>query len=384
MSNRRLINTERTDDLEVQARRIIDNRFNGERPADLKAERFTEDSSGVGVALRAAIAHIFDDREQKLDPERMAHLEETFGTSVAIWERAGLFTETRATAGYQKPNFARDYESRIDAETLALMEKGTGLNQGYHTAVWAPMDVPLYSKNPETLSYLGLLKQALERAFHGTAGGKKPDTLRVGSMKTVLTGKQVNVRDILQIGEIYKYKDVVYEPQELTQDGHHGKTERELIENLAGAEKKTGGTVRLEREWPVTPGEMDQKRMNAEQWAVLMKEQQKLPDGVSAQNLKQAIAYIIYCLETEGWVPDLYSYNSQNILITPGTYIPDELSVMPAWIRRIFTLLRPNEDGIGAVPALFWNSTLKRFTVYRARQDMQSEQFGVRLGKRVQ
>ncbi|MBI4235043.1 hypothetical protein HY604_01960 [Candidatus Peregrinibacteria bacterium] len=352
---------------------IVRDRLHEVRPADLcyPQNKFAEDGKDgktvntTGAALRADITRFFDRLEGKVDATKLELIRQSFETSVAIWEEAGLFSEARTKRGYRKPNFEEDYRALFGMEDTDMMAAGKGLDRGYGRAVWAPEDVPVASKDPKTLTYLKLAKGTLLEAYHGTAGGKAPNTLLVGPNKKVLTADQIDLSKILWQWERYKKSGIVYNPRELDPRTHGGQTEEEMLAALQGTEKTTGGVLRMERDQLIMPKDVGQTQMSDTDWHAAIKEG-KLPKGVRAQDAKQALAYIIHCLKTEGWIPDYYDHETpanSRIALAPETYIPDE-------------------SDVGAVPAFHWPTRYGRFYAGGYRADRRRSDYGVRGGVR--
>lgn len=316
--------------LDHKAALNVFNRFRGKRPENL-AEQLKDSS------VRAAVERLFDRLEGKLDAEKIARLKEAFERGVNIWAQAGLFSAKRESIGFVKPDFERDYEPHLTQYILDMTEAGTELNRGYGTPVFAPKDVPLYSKSAETLSYFELLKEALIKAFHSTAGGKQPKTLLIGPEKRVLTADQVDLEEILYRWERYLKDGVVHNVKELDVKKHGGISEEQALAQLTDNEKKTGGVMRLERNQLIMPADVGEEEMSALDWQAKLPK--VLPGNAEAQDIKEAIAHAIYCLETEGWMPDYFDWQSpkaSRVNLALKSFVPDEGSA-------------------GAVPALFWN-----------------------------
>lgn len=311
---------------------------------------------------------LLDRLEGKLDAEKVARLKEAFDHGVDIWAEAGLFTAAREKAGYVKPDFKRDYQPLLTQNDMDMAEAGEGLNKGYSTPVFAPMDVPLHNENAEKLSYFKLLEQALSKAFKGTAGGKEPNTLLVGSEKRVLNAKQVDL--ILWKWERYLKAGVVHNVQKLDPKDHGEVSEQALLAGLTGNEKRTGGVMRIERDQLIMPSDVGGTEMSALDWEPKLPD--VLPPSADAQDMKQAVAHTIYCLETQGWIPDYYDHKSPetsrvNLAIR---------SFVPPTDREIA------QGSKGAVPALYWNVSTRQFDVGRYYADIQAPIRGVRAGVR--
>lgn len=347
---------------------IVTNRFKGsngkpQRPEDLDEQEFTEDS-----VVKRIVARLFrqlEEPERKPDQETIKKLAENFARNIATWEEAGIFTEEREARGFSKPDFERDYQPLLNEEMLHLTEKGEGLDKGYKTAIWAPVDVPIHDENPGNLSYLGLLKDALLKAYHGTVGGKAPDTLLVGPSKKVLTVEYIN--NVLNEWCRYAKEGVIHNVETLDPENHGGVSEMELLQGLTGVEKQTGGTLRLERDQLITPKDLGKNSMSAKDWNTIEKEGRVLPLEVSLQNMKQAIAYTIHYLNTQGWVPDHFNMlepDGSMLALAPKTYIPDESSA-------------------GATPVLAWDDNREQFHVGWHRADHPRAHGGVRGGIRI-
>ena len=348
--------------VEEHAFEIVDRRYNFTRPSD---EEFKEAQFTGGEPVKKAVAVLFDRLEEKLDAQKVARLREAFDRGVDIWAQAGLFTVGRERTGYVKPNFARDYQPLLTQDDMDREEAGEGLNKGYKTPVFAPKDVPLHDENAEKLSYFKLLKEALLKAFHGTAGGKQPNTLLIGPEKRVLTANQViELNAILGRWERYLKPGVVHNTQSLDPKNHGGVSEQALLAGLTGNEKRTGGVMRIERDQLIMPSDVNAETMSALDWQAKLPS--VLPEGASAQDVKQAIAHTIYCLETQGWIPDYYDYNS------PET----------SRINLAIESFVPDEGSNGAVPALSWRVSNRRFFADRSNADFQRSNSGVRAGVR--
>ena len=98
-----------------------------------------------------------------------------------------------------------------------------------------------------------------------------------------------------------------------------------FLAQLSGVEKRTGGVMRLERNQLIMPSDVGKETMSALDW------EEKLPDilppNASAQDIKQVVAHTIYCLETQGWIPDYYDFNSpktSRVNLALKSYVPDE------------------------------------------------------------
>lgn len=336
---------------------VID-RFQSKRPENL-AEQLKDPK------VRIAAERLFDRLEGKLDKEKAARLKEAFDRGVDIWSQAGLFTAEREKSGRVKPDFARDYEPHLTPDILDMVEAGTEFDRGYGTPVFAPKDVPLHSENAEKLSYFGLLKQALLKAFRGTAGGKQPNTLLVGSEKRVLTANQVDLEAILYRWERYLQAGVVHNVKKLDVKNHGGVSEEEALAQLTGNEKRTGGVMRLERNQLIMPVDVGEKEMSALDWEAKLPA--VLPENADAQDLKEAIAHAIYCLETEGWMPDYFDWQS------PQT----------SRVNLALKSFVPDEGGAGAVPALSWVVDLGRYGVGGDTAAYRFSSRGVRGGVRI-
>ncbi|MEK7523482.1 MAG: hypothetical protein AAB588_00440 [Patescibacteria group bacterium] len=313
---------------------------------------------------------LFDRLENKLDAEKVARLQEAFDRGVDIWAEAGLFTSAREKAGYVKPDFKRDYQPLLTQDDMKMAEAGEGLNKGYNTPVFAPKDVPLHSEQAEKLSYFKLLEKALSKAFKGTAGGKEPNTLLIGPEKRVLTADQVNLEEILWEWERYLKAGVVHNVKKLDPEDHGGVSEQVLLSGLTGNEKRTGGVMRIERDQLIMPSDVGETEMSALDWETKLPD--VLPSSADAQDMKQAVGHVIYCLETQGWMPDYYDYNS-----------PETSKVNVA----IKSFIPPTESEItqgskGVVPALCWFVYSRQFFADRDFADSQVSGFGVRAGVR--
>lgn len=316
---------------------------------------------GITNTNRAASA-VMDSIDETLDGGKVEKLRGAFNCSVDIWEQAGLFTEDRAQAGYVKPVFERDLEPLLTEQDMSMAEDGESLDKGYKTPVFSPMDVPLCSENAEELTYLTLLKDALIEAFRGTMGGKAPDTLLVGPNKRVITADQVNLDDIMWQLDSYFRMSVVHNVHRLDKSNHGGVTENELLSGLEGTDRRIGGVVRIERDRSVMPSDLGAAELRPTDWE--KKLQDALPSVASVQDIKQAIAYTIYCLKTYGWIPDCFdSINPENsrLLLALKSFIPDE--------------------GLdGAVPALYWFMCNSQLFVHRTHVNRRDSNDCVRVG----
>ncbi len=352
---------------------IAKERFGETRPANLAypVTKFVEDGkegktvATAGADLRRDLTRIFDRLEGKVDTAKLEALKASFEASLAPWETAGLFSKERIARGYCRPDFDRDYKSLITLADTEMMEAGEGLDKGYSRPVWAPEDVPVASEDAETLTYLKLAEEALTKAYHGTVGGKKPNTLLVGPEKRVLSADKIDLENILWQWERYKQPGVVYNPREIDPENHGGQSEVEMLTALKGTEKATGGVLRLERDSLIMPKDVGQETMSAQDWHALIKAGQ-LPAGVRAQDAKQALAYVINCLNTQGWIPDCYDWDdtsNSRVALASETYIPDES--MP-----------------GAVPAFYWIMHHARFYADRRNAGYRDTDSGVRGGVR--
>lgn len=353
--------------VEEQAVDIVAGKYKWKRPleGDFKVAQFTG-----GDPVKKAVTALFDRLEGKLDAEKVARLCEAFDRGVDIWAQAGLFTREREKVGYVKPDFKRDYQPLLTQDDMDMAEAGTDLNKGYSTPVFAPMDVPLHGENVDKLSYFKLLKAALLKAFKGTAGGKQANTLLVGPEKRVLTAEQVDLDDILWKWERYLKAGLVHNTQNLDPKNHGGVSEQALLAGLTGNEKRTGGVMRIERDQLIMPSDVGEEAMSGLDW--VEKLPGVLPQNADAQDMKQAIAHVIYCLETQGWMPDYYDYESP------------ETSKVNLAIR---SFVPPTESEIaqgskGAVPALDWFISIRRFVVVRYDAVIQYSYVGVRAGVR--
>lgn len=237
--------------------------------------------------------------------------------------------------------------------------------KGFGTPVFAPMDVPLHSENPQAVSYFSVLQMALLCAFHGTAGGKLPNTILIGPEKRVLSSDQVNINDIVHMWERYARPGVVHAVQKLDPKEHEGLSEKKMLARLAGVEKKTGGTMRFERNQLIMPSDVGLKSMNALDWAANLP--RVLPPNTDVQDLRQALAHAIYCLEAAGWIPDYFDYDS------PQT-------------SRVNVVLRsfiPDEGVKGAVPVSSWGVRHKQFRAVKHLTEDPRDSAGVRAGIRM-
>ena len=347
--------------VEEQAFEAVDHRYNFQRPSDAEFEKakFTG-----GDPVKKAVRALFDRLEGKLDAQKVQRLRESFDRGVDIWAQAGLFTPEREKAGYSKPDFERDYQSLLTQDDLDRAEAGRSLDKGYSTPVFTPMDVPLHSENSEEISYFKLLEETLLKAFKGTAGGKQPNTLLIGPEKRVLNAKQVDLKAILWKWERYLKAGVVHNVQKLDPKKHGGVSENQALTGLSDNEKRTGGVMRLERDQLIMPTDVGETEMSALDWEAKLPD--VLPPNADAQDMKQAIAYVIYCLETQGWMPDYYDYESpqtSSVNLAINSFVPDEGSK-------------------GAVPALYCNVYFGQFIVDRNFADNSVPDSGVRAGVR--
>ena len=327
-------------------------------------ERIPTPCDQVQALIRKRIASA---PEEKPDLEK---LRAVFDSSIATWEKAGLFTSEREARGYVKPDFERDYAPLLTEERLSLMVRGASLNRGYTTPVWAPMDVPLENKNPENLSYLKLLKQALLRAYESTAGGKAQNTLLVGTEKRVHNSEKIDVDAIMWRWEHYLHPDVVHDVRTLASNTvlhgsmiHDGVSEDKFLEELTGVEKQTGGILRVERGQLVMSTDVGEgeKGMSAQDWL------EYFNSGASLQNVKQALAYTIHCLETEGWIPDFDDSDhpeTSRVALAPMTFLPDAY-------------------GGGQAPVLRWDESGKRYGVGGVNVTGKHRTHGVRIGMEI-
>jgi hypothetical protein len=327
----------------------------------IKTARFKE-----GDEMKNRLLQMLDRLEGKLDPEKMEQLKNTFLASLVSWEAAGLFSQERESQGYQKPDFERDYLPMLGVEDMEMMKDGPELNRGYNRAVWAPMDAPLASKNPEDLSYFKILKEALLKAYEGNAGGKQPNTLLVGPEKRVLTSDQIDLNAILWKWDRYLKKGVVHNPKQLDPKNHGGLSEAELLAGLRGTEKKTGGVFRLERDRLIMPKDVGNEEMSALNYHGLNKTEKGIPSHVEFQNIKQDIAHVIHCLNTQGWIPDYYDGDNvadSHVNLALNTFIPDESKA-------------------GAVAASYWGVYRRKFRLGGDNAADRNPSFGVRVGVR--
>ncbi|MCK9186701.1 hypothetical protein M0P48_04685 [Candidatus Gracilibacteria bacterium] len=363
---------------------IVKGRFNGQRPKDLSYPntKFKEDGKEgetvetTGAELRRDVSRLFDRLEGKIDAAKLEALKASFESSLAPWKAAGLFSDERLARGYRKPDFEKDYKPLITVKDAEMMyetpamakeeDESEELDKGYSRAVWAPEDVPVASEDAETLTYLKLLEEALLKAFHGTAGGKKPNTLLVGPDKKLLIADKIDLENILYQWGRYEQPGIVYNPKELDPKNHGGQSEAEMLASLQGTEKETGGVLRLERDDLIMPRDVWKRLMSGKDWHVLIKEGKILPPNVRAQDVKQALAYVINCLNTQGWVPDFYDWNSlesSKVVLAPETYIPDGA-------------------GDGVVPAFHWSVNNGQFAAGGSVADTRCITLGFRGGVR--
>lgn len=347
--------------LDQQAALVVVNRFKGQRPSGLDTEIFKE-----GERMRRAVTRIFNHLEGKIDVVKIEALKNSFERSIKPWADAGLFSQEREAGGYRRPDFERDYQPLFGEDDFEMMEAGAELNRGYNRLVWAPEDVLFASEDPGTLSYLKLLEEALLKAYRGTTGGKQANTLLVGPNKRVLTADTINLKEILWQWEGYKQHGIVHNPQQLNPKKHGGKSEAEMLASLKGIEKETGGTLRLERDSLIMPKDVGKEVMSARDWHATIKDGKTFPPQVRAQDSKQALAYIMHCLNTQGWIPDFYDDNdpaNSRVALAPETYIP-------------------NESSAGAVPAFDWRVVSGQFGAGGYLADGQRSGVGVRPGVR--
>ena len=370
------VSTEKEPYAGVERRRHLRNRLTvSEQAVGIVAEKykwqkltdaeFSEEQFTEGDVTKKAVKALFDRLEGKLDADKVKKLGEDFDRGVDIWAQAGLFTPEREKAGYVKPDFGRDYQPLLTQEIMDMTEAGTDFNRGYGTPVFAPRDVPLHNEQAEKLSYFKLLKEALLKAFHGTAGGKQPNTLLVGPEKRVFTEEQVDLQNILWNWERYLKAGVVHDVKKLDPEEHGGVSEEQLLAQLSGVEKRTGGVMRLERNQLVMPSDVGETEMSALDWEAKLPD--VLPPNASAQDIKQAVAHTIYCLETQGWIPDYYDFNSpktSRVNLALKSYVPDEGSA-------------------GAVSALVLFVNIGQFDVDGNLADVQDCYGGVRGGVRI-
>ena len=366
-SNERRSHSRDNMTVEEQAIDVVARRYKWQRPTDAE---FKEAQFTGGDPVKKAVKALFDRLEGKLDAEKVRKLAEDFERGVDVWAQAGLFTPAREEEGYAKPDFARDYQPLLTPDDMDMAEAGEALNKGYSTPVFTPMDVPLHDENAEKLSYFKLLKDALLKAFYGTAGGKQPNTFLIGPERRVLTADQVNLKEILYIWERYlKPCVVVHNTQNLDPKNHGGVSENKALAQLSGNEKRTGGVMRLERDQLIMPSDVGEAKMSALRWE--SKIPWVLPPNADAQDMKQAIAHTIYCLETQGWIPDYYeSLNYSRVNLALKSFIPP-------------TEREIAEGQKGEVPAQLWFVSERQFKAsggYRA--DDRFSNLGVRVGVR--
>lgn len=313
------------------------------------------------------VARLFDNLEGKLDAEKIERLRTSFEASLKTWEEAGLFSEERKNSGYKRPDFEEDYLSLFGAEDLDMMEEGSELDKGYGRVVWAPYDVPIASEDAEKLTYMKLLEKALKEAFQSTIGGKPANTLRVGPDKRVLTADQIDFEKILWQLERYAKPGIVHNPQKLDLIGHGGKTDDQLRTSLQGKEKETCGRLRFERDQLIMARDIGREKMSGRDWHQIFKESKILPMQLKeAQDARQAFAYYLHCLTTEGWIPEYYDFQElakSQVALAPATYLPDESSA-------------------GAVPALGFDTNDKQFNAGGNLADLQYYYYGARGGVR--
>lgn len=353
--------------VEEQAVDIVGGKYKWKRPSEAE---FAEAQFTGGDPVKKAVQALFDRLEGKLDAEKVARLREAFDRGVDIWAEAGLFTAARKKAGYAKPDFKRDYQQLLTQNDMDMAEAGTDLNRGYSTPVFAPMDVPLHSEQAEKLSYFKLLEKALSKAFKGTAGGKEPNTLLIGPEKRVLTADQVDLKAILWKWEGYLKAGVVHDVKKLDTKGHGGVSEQALLAGLTGNEKRTGGVMRIERYQLIMPSDVGETAMSALDWEPKLPD--VLPTSADAQDIKQAVAYVIYCLGTQGWIPDYYDYKSpetSRVNLAIKSFVPPTESEMA-------------QGSKGVVPALYCDVVSRQFRAVRYDAGNQYSDVGVRAGVR--
>ncbi|MBI4234678.1 hypothetical protein HY604_00055 [Candidatus Peregrinibacteria bacterium] len=362
---------------EQQIGLTVKERFKERMPADLSypETKFAEDGENgetvdtAGAALRVDITRFFDRLERRVNRAKYEFIRESFKVSVRTWEKAGLFTEARERRGYRKPNFRKDYKALFGADdTNKMCVSNKYFDGGYGRVVWAPEDVPIASRNPKTLTYFKLLEEALKKAYSGTAGGKAPNTLLVGPDKKVFTADQIDLEEIFFQVERYKKPGIIYNPKNLNSKKHGGQTEEEMLDALEGIERETGGVLRMERDRLIMLKDAKLPQMSGRDWYTAIKG--VLPEGVRAQDAKQALAYIINCLEMEGWVPDYFDYeNPENsrVALAPETCIP-------------------GRSRTGEVPAFYWHTNTPNPGLFYAggncADDLSIAIFGVRVGVR--
>lgn len=337
---------------------IVRDRFKGVRPADLDQEQFGEVGTKTGIAIRKAVVRLFERLEGNLDPLLLEKLRTEFDANVAIWEEAEIFTPERAARGYKKPDFESDYLPWITKSMIPLMEDGEGLKQGYNTPIWAPMDVPIFDKGPNKPSYLQMLKDALIEACESTTGGKPAHSLLLGPEKRVLTPEEMNLKCILSTYRRIEEGKAVHDISDLgpthfkPYPQHGGCSEADLLQRLAGLEKKTGGVLRLERDRLVRPADLGKWTLQPQDWIDLYKKGEVFPPQVSPQNIKQALAYAIFCLKTRGWIPDHDTNFSKNEDCALSTRVLAPLTYLPA-----------GDNQISTVASLGWNTQNKYYAV---------------------
>lgn len=364
--------------VEEHALDIVRGRFGSKRPTDKK---FRKALFTGGEPVKRAVRELFDRLDGKLDAEKVAKLKEAFNRGVDIWEQAGLFTPGREEAGYLKPDFGRDYQPLLTQEILDMTGEGGDLNRGYSAPVFAPMDVPFYDENPNHLSYVKLLKEVLFRALCRTTGEKPRNTLLVGPKKHIVTAQQVKLDEMVSINEHFLKDGVLFDVKKLSDYSVYQRvnmnddvSERESLERLLGNEKRTGGVMRFERNRLIMPRDISEEPdMDA------MDFEENLPcllPNVDAQDIKQAIAYIIYCLEIYGWIPDCQDCDDQDC-----QDCDDQADASNLVIKNC--VMGATGSGEPAVPVLSWSISDGQFKVdtYSAKNEYCFE--GVRVGVRM-
>lgn len=302
----------------------------------------------------------FANLEGKNDLEKREILKTSFEAGLVPWEEAGLFSLRRKFMGgnYSKPDF-KDYAPLFDAEDFNMMG-GDGverLDRGYGRLVCSPMDVPVMSDDPKNdLTYVKVLEKALMQAFRSTVGGKEPNTLLIGAEKKVISADQIDFDKIVNVDSGFFTGKMEYNPKRFNRcDGHElgGQSEAEMLGALRGLERKTGCVVRLERDRPVSRYDVGRTYMDSGIFHKILQCGEVFPAQVEAQNIKQAMAYYIHCLTTEGWIPD-----SQHNGIASGKERNNST------ILALGTCIE-NETAYGAsAPEFSWNNHIKGFSMH--------------------
>lgn len=304
----------------------------------------------------------FTNLDGKNNLEKREILKRGFEASLVPWEEAGLFSFRRRFIGsmgcnYHKPDFT-DYAPLFDTEDFDMME-GDGierLDRGYGRLVCSPADVPVESDIPNDLTYVNVLKKALIQAFRGRAGGKEPNTLLIGAEKKVITADEINFEEPVRVDPGLFEGEMVYNPTRFNRCDRHelgGQSEAEMMRSLQGIERKTGCVVRLERDRPVSNCDVGRINIDSGRFHAIMQQGEVFPDRVSAQDIKQALAYYIHCLTTEGWIPD-----SRHNDIGSGKTIDNSTIVVTG------TCIANDTQYGASAPELYWNAYTKSFNLY--------------------